>query len=105
MQQQRVIPAVVFDYLAMAAEAYGGIGGGDYYSGGPKCAIGFGKAAQAEARAGGFGDPVSALRMAGISEGTNDAAVAAVNLRFRLPVTRRIPFEDWARELNVVRGN
>lgn len=96
----RVLPDAVYDTLHFSALVYGGVGRrsyNDYISpdeGGfataiaPRCALGHAM----------WVDPMNevyiAVRVAGITEGTNDDAFA--------PGEDRIPFEEWCRRLNVI---
>jgi len=116
MQGQRVLPAIVFDFMELSAEAFGGIGGGSYGNYGyldgaaaPTCAIGIARVAKTPENAEVFAyfpEPESALRAALIDESANDNAVARVNKRRGVPRSgARIPFALWAAALNVVRGN
>jgi hypothetical protein len=101
----RILPADVYDTLELSALAYGGIGAGHYFDYGdltrpkaPRCA--FGHAYLATTTSGRAFDwaenqLTDALTMADISPQDNDAAVGAAE---------RIPFAEWCRRLNVVRG-
>ena len=110
MSQERVLPADVFDTLELAAYAYGGVGAGSDYQYSedgelPLCVFGL----ACEAGGSSFVGPVpDALGMAGISRGTNDEAVRAINIRKGLSPHRlnsRVDFlTEWVPELNVVRG-
>lgn len=102
MKQKRVLPAQVFDYLELAALAFGGIGGGYLYDDSdvvPFCVWGY-----AYGDDGGEPIVVDALNAAQISLGMNDIAVEAVNARRGRDRGARIPFAQWCLELGVVRG-
>jgi hypothetical protein len=88
MNKRIVLPAVVYDTLEFSALVYGGIGSGEWWDGdAPVCYVGHIAAA-------GVND------CHGIDERMNDEAVAG---KFG-KVAPRIPFAEWCRRLNVVRG-
>lgn len=83
----RTLPADVYDTLEQSALKYGGIGAGSYNRGGrPVCVFGHAHMAKL---------PDYVLIEAGITEDINDAAIDGFE---------RIPFDEWCRRLNVVRG-
>lgn len=117
MNAQRVLPAKVYDALAMSAAMYGGIGPFWYgvgvgnrryvrpestvpicYSGHLLCS-GVVTLAQMQLHA-----PTMNTAMYGISELENDEAVCSINARRRRDERTRVSFEEWCAELNVVRG-
>jgi hypothetical protein len=96
----RVIPADVYDYLELSAEAAGGVGGWAFRDdqGVPVCI--WGHAGDANAS-----EVVDALSGTGISFVTNDDAVAEINAKIGVERhSARVPFALWAEELGVVRG-
>lgn len=119
-KQIRVLPADVYDFLELSALEFGGIGAGyfgeSYHStrtdiayglAAPYCVLGHAAAAAPA------GTPLTgidqlettqALRTAGIKTYINDDAVKAINARLGRDDEARVPFEEWARELGVVRG-
>ena len=109
--EKQVLPADVFDALELSALAYGGIGAGRYvaadereaafHGGVPMCAVGHawhleGLSSQ---------EVTGALALAGIGFRQNDLAVRAINKRLNRDPNARVTFKQWAKELNVVRGD
>lgn len=83
-----MLPADVYDTLELSALAYGGIGGGFYFSHGiPCCPLGHARAA---------GILWRELFAADINECVNDHALGDAG--------QRVSFEEWCRRLNVVRS-
>lgn len=107
---KRVLPADVYDALEFSALAFGGIGAGSYWGecrgeeiDKPMCAIG-----HRWAIAPGEGEDSvtwAAFVSADIEEYVNDAAVRAINARLGKPQDSRVTFEQWCKELNVIRGS
>jgi hypothetical protein len=106
----RVLPADVYDTLELSALAYGGIGGGRFHDkrGAPYCVRGHAAAAASSSDKDWYprGGPVNeALTDAGLGLAPNDRAVHSLNARRDGAwLNRRVRFEDWCKELNVVRG-
>lgn len=100
----KVLPADVFDTLEFSALVYGGIGGGstrEIDGVTPLCAYGHGYAATGPDDSTIF----HALANAGLSASHNDTAVQRVNARRGEQYSyARISFENWCKELGVVRG-
>jgi hypothetical protein len=95
MTKQIVLPADVYDTLEFSALVYGGIGSGTWREGGrPVCYVGH------LACAGVIASEMFESEPFGINEEMNDEAVAGA---FGL-VAPRIPFVEWCKRLNVVRG-
>jgi hypothetical protein len=104
-KRRRVLPADVYDFLELSAEAFGGIGCGSFTRNGRPCCI-YGHAGM---NAPNLGDrtelsPVrSVLFRARILAWESDDAVRAVS--DRTPGRpRRVTFAEWCEELGVVRG-
>jgi hypothetical protein len=113
MSKPIVLPADVYDTLHFSALAFGGIGGGSLEDHAtmppePRCFIGHLEAA---------GVPVDRPKLYGqhpiygITADDSDNAVVEVNRTLgnvrtygRRSYWARIPFEEWCRRLNVVRG-
>lgn len=103
---KRVMDPIVFDYLELAAEEFGGIGGGhfnDFDYGEimvPYCVYGYAGP--------GYLLVWEELDRLGITELGNDAAVRAINAGgLRENVSKRynrVPFKKWCKALNIVRG-
>jgi hypothetical protein len=104
-QPERRLPGPIIDFLKLQAEIHGGIGRESFEDskGRPLCAYGLcsevfnpliARDEAVEAR--------GALKDAGISTLVNDNAVQCVQQRLGLKPNARIPFEEWAAELNVV---
>lgn len=111
MSPTRILPAEVFDLLNHSAEAFEGIGGGVWYDpseyGAPYCAWGHARFLRevSPRDQDGIAGVDGALAAAGITVGQNDDAVRRINRRKRVPKAwARVPFEAWATELHVVRG-
>lgn len=100
----RVLPADVYDTLEFSALVYGGIGGGwtTDRDGTPFCAIGH--ADHVVPSVCEDGPVVVALFGADVDGRMNDWAVAAINARRGRPLLGRVTFEEWAKELGIVRG-
>lgn len=109
MQTSRVLPADIYDTLELSAEAYGGIGRGEYFETllssadpAPVCIVGHAVISGIERR---VGDAQRVLLDAyGIDILANDRAVERINRRRRLGEFERVPFPDWCAELGVERG-
>ncbi len=112
MAKRIVLPGLVFDALHIAALANGGIGRGvdfmvvfdgeDNLQNCPVCAHGL-------LRDMGHivGEDLSSqLQASGVSRNVNDGAVRAICNRDSGPggYARKVTFEEWCAELNVVRG-
>ena len=119
----RVLPADVYDTLELAAEAFGGIGGGPFYLDGdvfedsrerltcPNCAHGLALFAEGLGYARSYHDEEyglshlrEALDAAGINASENDWGVAQINARKRRDENTRVTFEEWVAQFNIVRG-
>lgn len=101
----RTLPADVYDALELTALAYDGIGQPDEFdsSGAPVCILGH------AAFAGGdiYDSPLAeSLRkaFAWIPGANSDEAVERINERRGKPPQERVPFSEWCKELDVVRG-
>lgn len=104
----RVLPARAFDRIANVADAYGGIGAGQFETkdGDPYCVHGMVRNADV---------PRAALWAVDIGVLANDHAVHAINARRWFGLRRllrpfgacdaRVPFSDWCAELGVERGS
>ena len=107
-KRQRVLPADVYDALELSAEVNGGIGGGataDEW--GPCCVIGHVSFLCVGSCSTEGHQMISALGEAFDFRSyveANDNAVAAINKRAGRPERTRVPFTEWCKELNVVRG-
>lgn len=119
MSEQRVLPAAVFDALALSAAMYGGIGAAqwveqhdhwrlgwdqrDEYT--PRCYTGhLFCAGFEEAREPALPDHAG-TRAFGISFMDNDEAIERINTRKGVTnPAARVSFEEWCAELNVIRG-
>ena len=100
MSNKRVLPADVWDTLELSALAFEGIGAGHMFDADiPLCVVGH--ACYADSPSGAVED---ALWAADIWGPSNDFAVRTINRRRGTYSEARVPFEDWAKELNVVRG-
>ena len=108
---RKTLPPDLYDFLELSALAFGGIGAGQYLktdTDTPYCALGHvGKGER------GFGRTLLAplpfelrrtLRQAKVTEAENDAAVRALNLRHGRSPNARVTFKQWAKALNIVRG-
>jgi hypothetical protein len=104
-QPERLLPGPVIDFIALQALIFGGIGANAFTDkDGPRCVHGICNSAY---------NPLldtfehelelkRELHAAGITYGVNDAAVERARIRLGLPKDARIPFEEWAAELNIV---
>lgn len=114
MNEQRVLPAKVYDALHLSAEMYGGIGARDMVASRrntnlrrrdqevPVCYVGHLWCAGIQR-----GHPYLQRDVFGITYGENDRAVMAINWRSGArgdDALSRVPFEQWCAELGVVRG-
>jgi hypothetical protein len=108
----RAIPAHILAFIHLQALAWGGIGAGSFTTepdswdkdGDPLCVHGLCRANSnplVDELDGGL-EARNALIDAGIYFAENDRAVRRVQKRLGLPKDARIPFEEWAAELNVV---
>lgn len=95
----RVLPKDVFDTLELTCLVFHGIGPASYYFGdAPLCYVGHLAAAQAI-------PSVSVREPFGITETDNDEAVYAINRRKKVNRNLRVSWEEYCRELNIVRGD
>jgi hypothetical protein len=103
MSQKIELPARYYDAIKEQADGYGGIGSGDYededYH--PLCA--FGMIANACHVKGEEFDSVALAKF--FTPQDNDRAVASIRKREGLKWEDRIPFEKWAAEMGLVRGD
>jgi hypothetical protein len=130
-----VLPADIFDTLELSAYAFGGIGAGTYNDGEDDATDFVGEEGEllnfrrgydvefqgADAPAPKLIAPVCAVGHAafaaiprsfdwfsmidGNTITANDDAVEAINARKGVELSTKVTFEEWARELNVVRGD
>jgi hypothetical protein len=107
----RAIPAHILAFIHLQALAWGGIGSGSFNEdvlagqgeGAPLCVHGLCRAYDNPLVSPEDGEEaLDALRAAGIFFQENDQAVSRARKRLGLPKDARIPFEEWAAELNVV---
>ena len=123
-KQVRVLAPEVFDTLELTALAFGGIGRGEWFArktdtepgddqNCPVCAHGIALFAEDVKVPQGstYSDRQTqsaisrALSDAGIGIFTNDDAVSRINDRLGRDGNARVTFEQWATQLNVVRGD
>lgn len=102
-QPQRVLPADVYDALELSATAFGGIGADHWFiDEKPCCARGHAMFVMPEG--GQLTTCIQVLTGVGISADVNDDAVWTINERRGRSRNSRVPFAEWCKELNVVRG-
>ena len=116
MNTLRVLPADVYDALELSAWAFGGIGAKSMYdaAGYPLCLLGHIAFADTAPCFFDMGEMERSMRTAlratdpsyaeGRLSALNDEAVHAINKRHGNAPNARVPFNKWAAELNVVRG-
>lgn len=128
-----VLPADIFDTLELSAYAFGGIGAGQYNEGQDDATDYVGNEGEllrmpvtydveiSGAQAPTLGEPICAVGHAafaaiprrfdwwtlinGNTISENDIAVRSINVRKGSLDSVKVTFEEWARELNVVRGD
>jgi hypothetical protein len=105
-QPERRLPGPVIDFLALQALIFGGIGSSAFYDekDQPLCAHGMCNTSY-NPLLGTFDEEMELrthLLQAGITYPVNDAAVQNARRRLRLKPGSRVPFEEWAAELNIV---
>ena len=94
-QKVRPLPRDFYEAIHFSSLAFGGIGAGRWDDEtGPVCYVG-----HRDATLNRFDRPLSSH---GITVGNNDRAVRAINKRTGRANNGRVPFEAWAKELNVV---
>jgi hypothetical protein len=110
----RTLPPDVYDALELSALAFGGIGAGQNAENVsqqgyeptaiPICIIGHAYGLLGKPEDCWNAPALHALRLAGITISVNDPAVVTALQRLNRPVTGRVTFKQWCKELGVVRG-
>jgi hypothetical protein len=114
MSEQRVLPADVYDTLEFSALVFHGIGQPNVFTdarnfgtggcGEPVCILGH--AAFATDTNSGFHNRIGyALHAAGVAGRISDETVRRINARKKVSQYARVSWEEFTRELNIVRGN
>lgn len=99
---KRVMQAQVYDYLELAALAFGGIGMGKYSQGNaraPHCALGY--AGEGVPSCVGDDTIYAEFERLGITVCANDIAIEMYR---RLASDERVSFETWCKLMRVTRG-
>jgi len=113
-KKRYVLPADMYDALEFSAFVYGGIGAGSFtrvvngFEKIPCCIYGHARDLQPSIYGNetpAVNDLTTALRACGISTFVNDAAVNAILHRHPARLFKQVSFDEWCRELNVVRGS